>query len=105
MRFLLAVLLLLSFAVSQAQSADNTHSATSVKGDVLYWEGEELIVKEMSGREVRVHVSADTKIENAAGRLKTGDKIEATVTAEGHAQLIRLQLPDSGPAGGSPVLR
>jgi hypothetical protein len=37
--------------------------------------------------------------------LKTGDKIEATVTAEGHAQLIRLQLPDSGPAGGSPVLR
>lgn len=69
-----------------------------VKGDVMYWEGEELVVKELSGREVRLHVNAETKIEGVASKLKTGDKIEAAVNAEGHATSIRLQLPDGGAA-------
>ena len=68
-----------------------------VKGDVLYWEGEELVVKDISGREVRIRVTADTKIQGASGRLKTGDKILAQVAPEGPAVSITLQIPDTGP--------
>jgi hypothetical protein len=61
-----------------------------VKGDVLLKEGDEYVIKDMSGHEVRVHVSPDTKKD---GVIKIGDKIEATVTREGHATSIRQQLP------------
>jgi hypothetical protein len=84
--------------VTQAEATDGSQptGATEVKGDVLYWEGEELVVKEMSGREARVRVTAETKINGASGRLKTGDKIAAQVTSEGRALSITLQIPDSG---------
>ena len=72
-------------------------AAKEVKGDVLYWEGEELVVKDISGREVRIRVTADTKIQGASARLKTGDKILAQVPPEGPAISITLQIPDSGP--------
>jgi hypothetical protein len=61
-----------------------------VKGDVLLKEGEEYVIKEMSGREVRVHVNAETKKD---GVIKVGDKIEATVTRDGHALSIKQQIP------------
>jgi hypothetical protein len=68
-----------------------------VKGDVLYWEDEELVVKEISGRQVRLRVTAETKIEGVVGgRLKTGDKIAAQVKPDGLALSITLQIPDSG---------
>jgi hypothetical protein len=77
-----------------------TATKSEVKGDVLYWEGDELVVKELSGHEVRLRVTADTKIQGASGRLKTGDKIAAQVAPEGPALSITLQVPDSG---GPPV--
>lgn len=85
-------------AAAQAQSMEATQptSSTNVKGDVLYWEGEELVVKEMSGREVRLRVTAETKVDGASGRLKTGDKIAAQITSDGRALSITLQIPDSG---------
>lgn len=104
MRFIFAALLMLFPMVAQAGPTDGSQP-TTVKGDVLYWEGDELIVKEMSGREVRVRVTAQTKIEGAAGKLKTGDKIEASVTSEGHATSIALQIPDSGPTSVLPGSR
>lgn len=104
---LLAMILLFIPVVAQAEPTAESQSgaSTEVKGDVLYWEGDELVVKQMSGREVRLHVNSGTKIEGVAGgRLKTGDKISATVTPEGQALSITLQLPDSGysapPRGG-----
>ncbi len=82
------------------------NASNQVKGDVLYWEGDELIVKEISGNQVRLRVTADTKIEGVAGgRLKSGDKVLATVTPEGHAQRIVLQLPDGGSSISSPGSR
>lgn len=72
-------------------------AASDIKGDVLYWEGDELVVREMSGHEVRLRVTAETKIEGASGKLKTGDKILAKVGPEGPAVSIILQIPDSGP--------
>lgn len=97
MPILLALFLVLA-GVTQAQALEDsqTNASAGVNGDVLYWEGEELVVKEMSGREVRLRVTAETKIEGAAGPLKTGDKIAAQVTPEGRALSIALQIPGGG---------
>jgi hypothetical protein len=82
------------------ESGSKPGAATTVKGDILYIEGEYLVVKEMSGRETRVHVNGETKLSGVAGKLKTGDKIEANITAEGHAASVALQGMESGsPAG------
>jgi len=73
-----------------------------VKGDVLLKEGEFYIIRDITGHEVRVHVGPDTKME---ARLKTGDKIEAKVTSDGHAISIRVPLPgENSPAAMSPSL-
>jgi hypothetical protein len=61
-----------------------------VKGDVLLKEGDEYIIKDMSGHEVRVHVNSETKKD---GVIKIGDKVEVTVTRDGHATSIKQQLP------------
>jgi hypothetical protein len=95
----LLLALFLVFAASTgglALEGGQQNAATSVKGDVLYWEDQELVVKEISGREVRILVTAETKIEGTAGRLKTGDKIVAQLTSEGRALSITLQIPDGG---------
>lgn len=105
MPILLALFLILAvIAPSQAQAAEETQPTAiiSVKADVMYWEGEEVIVKEVSGRELRLRVTAETKVTGVAGgRLKTGDKIAAQVASDGRALSIALQIPDSGMAPGS----
>ena len=92
--------LFLTFAmVTQAAALEGSQAtaASAVKADVLYWEGEEVIVKEISGRELRLRVTPETKIEGVAGgRLKTGDKIIAQVNSDGRALSIAVQVPDSG---------
>jgi hypothetical protein len=95
MHIFLAICLWLLASVAVAEAPQAT-AATVMKGDVLYWEGEELVVKEISGREVRLHVNAETKITGAAAKLKTGDKIEAAVNSQGHAETIALQIPGVG---------
>lgn len=86
-------------SVTPASAADNsqTTAATVIKADVLYWEEGELIVKEFSGREERLQITPETKIEGvAAGRLKTGDRIVAHITDDRRALVITLQVPDGG---------
>jgi len=74
-----------------------------IKADVMYWEGNELIVKEFSGHEMRLVVTSETKIEGlAGGRLKTGDKIVAQVGEDRRALSIVLQVPDAV-SSGSPA--
>ena len=98
MSILLALFLAVALATPVQAAEDAPSSATStVKADVMYWEGEEVIVKEVSGRELRLRVTAETKITGVAGgRLKTGDKIAAQVASDGRALSIALQIPDSG---------
>ena len=98
MPILLALILFFSVATpADALDGSQPTAIVAVNGDVLYWEGEEIVMKEISGREVRLHVTAETKIEGVAGgRLKTGDKIAAQVSSDGHALSITLQIPDSG---------
>ena len=76
--------------VGLTQNAPQGAAEQVVKGDVLLKEGDEIIIKDISGHEIRVHVSPDT---NKDGVIKIGDKIEATVTREGHAISIRQQIP------------
>ncbi len=68
-------------------------SELTIKGDVQMIEGEFYFVRDTTGHEVRLHVNNETKLD---GRLKVGDKIEARVTAEGHATSIMLQIPQNG---------
>ena len=96
---LVLTLLLLVAGVGHPAWAEpaQTTAGSEIKGDVLYWEGDELVVRELSGHQVRLRVTPDTKIQGASGRLKTGDKIIATGTPDGPALSITVQIPDSGP--------
>lgn len=90
---IVAVQALLSIGMVETGITADSSPGTSeqiVKGDVLLKEGEEYVIKEMSGREVRVHVNAETKKD---GVIKVGDKVEVTVTREGHATSITQQIP------------
>jgi len=53
---------------------------------VLKIEGENYVVKDATGKEVKLHVNAETKKE---GDIKVGDKIEAQADASGHATSIK----------------
>jgi hypothetical protein len=107
MPILLALILFFSVAIpADALDGSQPTAIIAVNGDVLYWEGEEIVMKEISGREVRLHVTAETKIDGVAGgRLKTGDKIAAQVSSDGHALSVTLQIPDSGGIATPPGLR
>lgn len=76
--------------------------AQVIRGDVLYREGEFYVIKDMTGHEVRLHVDKSTVMTD---RIKVGDKIEAQVDSNGHANSIRLQLPDDTlmPRGFAPT--
>lgn len=97
MALLLAFYLIFSAVIpASALEGSQTTAATVIKADVLYWEGQELIVKEFSGHEERLTVTPETKIEGVvAGRLKTGDKIVAQITDDRRALVITLQVPDA----------
>src|SRR6478672_12708433 len=96
---LVLTLWLVIAGMGQTASAEPAQSAavSEIKGDVLYWEGDELVVREMSGHEVRLRVTPETKIEGTSGKLKTGDKIAAKVAPDGPALSITLQVPDIAP--------
>lgn len=69
-----------------------TPGAREITGDLLRIDGEFYVVKEASGKEVRLHVDKTSKLE---GTFKAGDKIEAQASEKGHALSIR-------PAGAAP---
>ena len=66
-----------------------------VKGDLLKIDGEFYVVKDASGKEVRLHVDGTSKLE---GTFKAGDKIEAQASDKGHA----LSIKPAGAASGMP---
>ncbi len=65
----------------------------AVKGDLLRIDGDFYVVKDASGREVRLHVDGTSKLE---GTFKAGDKIEAQASEKGHALSIKPAAPASG---------
>jgi hypothetical protein len=61
-------------------------ASQTVKGDLLRIDGEFYVVKEPSGKEVRLHVDETSKLE---GTFEAGDKIEAQASDQGHALSIK----------------
>jgi len=76
----------LSFAADD-MAAPGTQT---VKGDLLKIDGEFYVVKDRSGKEIRLHVDKTSQLE---GAFKAGDKIEAQATDKGHASSIKLVQP------------
>ena len=75
----------LSFAAGGPEPGSQT-----VKGDLLKIDGEFYVVKEMSGKEIRLHVDKTSQLD---GTFKAGDKIEAQATDKGHASSIKQEKP------------
>ena len=64
----------------------SSSAAQTVKGEVLKIDGENYVVKDATGKEVKLHVNAQTKKQ---GDIKIGDKIEAQADGTGHATSIK----------------
>jgi len=71
----------LSFAADKAAPSTQT-----VNGDLLKIEGEFYVGKDMSGKEIRLHVDKTTALD---GAIKVGDKVEAQATEKNHAASIK----------------
>ena len=83
-----------------AQGVDG--AARVVHGDVLNIEGNEYVLKDISGHEIRLRVDSSTRLQD---RIKVGDKVEAQTTADGRAISIRVKLPDDGfPGSAAPPI-
>jgi hypothetical protein len=75
-------------AASLSYAADDmaVQSNHTVIGDLLKIEGEFYVVKEMSGKEIRLHVDKTTTLD---GSINVGEKIEAQATGKNHAMSIK----------------
>ena len=65
-------------------------STQTLQGDLLKIDGEFYVVKDMSGKETRLHVDKTTKLD---GAIKAGDKVEAQATEKNHALSIKTVPP------------
>jgi hypothetical protein len=61
-------------------------STQTIKGDLLKIDGEFYVVKDMAGKEIRLHVDKTSQLD---GTFKAGDKIEVQATEKNHAVSIR----------------
>ncbi len=69
-----------------------TMAQKAVQGEIVKIDGEFYVVRDASGKEVRIHVDKDTMTDKGAiqgDSLKVGDRIEAEVTPQGHARSIK----------------
>ena len=81
----------LALSITKPLVADaHTPGPQTVTGDVLNMDGEFYIVKDMTGKEIRLHVDKTTELE---GSFKAGDQIEARATEKDHALSIKHAQP------------
>ncbi len=89
--FMFAMILGVGMASLSFSADDMAAPGTqTVKGDLLKIDGEFYVVKDRSGKEIRLHVDKTSQLE---GAFKAGDKIEAQATDKGHASSIKLVQP------------
>jgi len=85
--FILAVIIGIGMAsYSYAAGEMAAPSTQTVNGDLLKIDGEFYVVKDMAGKEIRLHVDKTTTVD---GAVKVGDKVEAQATEKNHAASIR----------------
>lgn len=73
--------------MKEAQQKGSQKAARTVDGTLLKIDGEFYVVQDPAGKEVRLHVSEDTK--QLGGKKQPGDKIRAEATEDGHAISIQ----------------
>ena len=61
-------------------------STQTIKGDLLKVDGEFYVMKDMAGKEIRLHVDKTSQLD---GTFKAGDKIEVQATEKNNAVSIR----------------
>jgi hypothetical protein len=85
--FIFAVIIGVGMA-SYSYAADDKAAPTvqTVKGDLLKIDGEFYVVKDIAGKEIRLHVDKTTAVD---GAIKVGDKVEAQATEKNHAASIK----------------
>ena len=85
--FILAVIIGVGMASYSYAAGDMAAPSTqTVNGDLLKIDGEFYVVKDMAGKEIRLHVDKTTAVD---GAIKVGDKVEAQATEKNHAASIR----------------
>ncbi len=67
---------------SSPKPAPATAAVQSFKGQIVTIEGAQYLVKDATGKEVQLHVNQETILQSG---LRIGDKIDAEVSANGHA--------------------
>jgi len=73
---------------------DDFEAGKEVKGEVVRVDGENYVVREDSGNEVRMHVDATTE-KRSTLKAKPGDHVIAKVNAKGHAISFLIDQPIS----------
>jgi hypothetical protein len=96
-----AISLVLSITLDAISQTPGRSSAAAevVHGDVLNIEGDTYTIKDVTGHEVNLRVDGQTQHED---RIKVGDKVEAQVASDGHAETIRVALPNDMPRQSFP---
>lgn len=85
--FIFAVIISIGMASYSYAAGDMAApSSQTVKGDLLKIDGEFYVVKEMSGKEIRLHVDKTSTLD---GSINVGEKVEAQATEKNHAVSIR----------------
>jgi hypothetical protein len=57
----------------------------AVKGTLMQINGENYVIKDDNGKEVRVHVDTSTKLD----KVVKGDRVKAYITEKGHATTLQ----------------
>ena len=81
--FMFAMVLGFGMASLSFAAGDSTQT---IKGDLLKIDGDFYVVKDLAGKEVRLHVDKTSQLD---GAFKAGDKIEAEATDKAHAASIK----------------
>jgi hypothetical protein len=85
--FIFAVIISVGMASYSYAAGDMAApSSQTVTGDLLKIDGEFYVVKEMSGKEIRLHVDKTSTLD---GSINVGEKVEAQATEKNHAVSIR----------------
>jgi hypothetical protein len=85
--FMLAVIIGVGMASYSYAAGDMAALSTqTVNGDLLKIDGEFYVLKDMAGKEIRLHVDKTTALD---GAIKVGDKVEAQATDKNHAASIK----------------
>lgn len=89
-------------AAAESATPPSGTAPQTIRGSILNIEGEMYSIKDISGHEVQLRVTKDTKVEGGL-RPKVGDRIEVQVAPDGQAISVALVVPDAPAA--APVVR